>query len=150
MTEEEKLPSLQKQSNDLINQIIATESKQELDDLTNLFKMNQQKKDLARINRLNGLLEIVDDEVINRVATEPESIENETLLKYMTQTQQQISNIRTTMEQQPLIQINNQKNEIHMDSGLSVESRKKVLEAVQQILNQSQVDGTAEEIEDET
>jgi len=35
---------------------------------------------------LNGLLEIVDDEVINRVATEPESIENETLLKYMTQT----------------------------------------------------------------
>jgi len=35
------------------------------------------------------------------------------------------------MEQQPLIQINNQKNEIHMDSGLSVESRKKVLEAVQ-------------------
>ena len=134
--------------NDLIENIVNETDPDKIEDLTNLFKINQKKRSLLRINKLSNLLDNIDEEVINRFNNFPETFRNETLLDYMESTQKSITNIEQNLEQAPLIQINNQKNEINIsDSGLNRESRQKVLDAVMAILNSSEADTDIIDIE---
>ena len=128
------------EGNDITNQIISEKDPNKLEDLTQLFLLNKKKKDLARINKLSNLINTIDDEVINRFNEEPENFNNDQLVKYLTATQQIIDTTTNNIEKVPMIQINNQKNEIHIDdSGLNKESRAKVLEVITNILNESKV-----------
>ena len=126
-----------KQGNDLTTKIIEETNPDELDNLTKLFTLNQKKKQIARTNKLSNLLELVDDEVINRFTQFPEAIENDDLLKYWKTTQETISQHNQDEQELPHIQINNQTNVNINSSGLDRESRAKVLEAVQKILKSS-------------
>ena len=128
------------EGNDITNQIISEKDPNKLEDLTQLFLLNKKKKDLARINKLSNLINTIDDEVINRFNDEPENFNNDQLVKYLTATQQIIDTTANNIEKVPMIQINNQKNEIHIDdSGLNKESRAKVLEVITSILNEGKV-----------
>ena len=128
------------EGNDITNQIISENDPNKLEDLTQLFLLNKKKKDLARINKLSNLINTIDDEVINRFNDEPENFNNDQLVKYLTATQQIIDTTANNIEKVPMIQINNQKNEIHIDdSGLNKESRAKVLEVITSILNEGKV-----------
>ena len=128
------------EGNDLTNQIIEEKDASKLEDLTKLFLLNKKKKDLARINKLSNLIDTIDNEVIARMNEEPESFNNDQLVKYMTATQQIVDNTTQSIEAVPLVQINTQKSEIHIDdSGLNKESRAKVLEVITSILNESKV-----------
>lgn len=128
------------EGNDITNQIISEKDPNKLEDLTQLFLLNKKKKDLARINKLSNLINTIDDEVINRFNEEPENFNNDQLVKYLTATQQIIDTTANNIEKVPMIQINNQKNEIHIDdSGLNKESRAKVLEVITSILNEGKV-----------
>lgn len=126
-----------KQGNDLTTKIIEETNPDELDNLTKLFTLNQKKKQIARTNKLSNLLELVDDEVINRFTQFPEAIENDDLLKYWKTTQETINQHNQDEQELPHIQINNQTNVNINSSGLDRESRAKVLEAVQEILKSS-------------
>jgi len=127
---------LKEESKDLVAQIISEKDPDKLKDLSALFDMNQRKKNIARMDKLANLLEMVDDEVITRWATEPDSFDNDQILSYMAATQSQINNIKSSMEKAPLVQINNQKIEINNNnSGLDQDSRKRVQEVVMAILN---------------
>lgn len=126
-----------KQGNDLTTKIIEETNPDELDNLTKLFTLNQKKKQIARTNKLSNLLELVDDEVINRFTQFPEAIENDDLLKYWKTTQETINQHNQDEQELPHIQINNQTNVNINSSGLDRESRAKVLEAVQEILKNS-------------
>ena len=55
---------LSKQGNELTSKIIEEDDPDTLDRLTQLFTLNQKKKQIARTNKLSNLLELVDDEVI--------------------------------------------------------------------------------------
>ncbi len=127
-------------SDELVEQIINEKDPDKINDLTQLFKMSQAKKDVARTNRLSKLLEVIDDEVIMRFTSTPEAFDNDQLLKYMDVTQRTIYNVSDSINKVPTIQINNQSNEIHINnSGLDRSSRAKVLEAVNSILNSANV-----------
>lgn len=127
-------------SDELVEQIINENDPDKINDLTQLFKMSQAKKDVARTNRLSKLLEVIDDEVIMRFTSTPEAFDNDQLLKYMDVTQRTIYNVSDSINKVPTIQINNQSNEIHINnSGLDRSSRAKVLEAVNSILNSANV-----------
>lgn len=130
-----------KEGNDITNQIVEAKDQESIEDLTNQFKLNMRKKNIARANKLSGMLELIDDEVFQRLGSYPESFDNDQLVKYMDSTQRTLNTIQQTIDQQPMIQINNQKNEININnnvSGLDRESRLKVLEAVDTILNSLQ------------
>lgn len=132
--------TLIKEGNELSEMIVSENDPSKIEDLTNLFKLNQRKKNIIRANKLSGLLELVDSEVIERFSAYPESFDNDQLIKYMESTTRAISNIEQSLDQKPLIQINNQKNEINIgptSSGLTRESREKVLAAVQALLSDS-------------
>lgn len=129
--------ALIKQGNDITKQIIEEDDPQKVEDLSQLFALVSKKKNIARTNRLSNLLELIDDEVITRFTETPELFDNDQLEKYMRTTQQSIYNIDNAMQNAPQIQINNQTNVNINSSGLNRESRAKVLEAVQEILNSS-------------
>ena len=127
---------LYKQSDDIVNDLIRENDSAKFNDLTNLFKMNQKKKDIYRANKLSNLLDLIDNEVYERVSSMPESFDNYALLKYMESTQNAINTTNQNLDRQPFIQINNQKNEINFNSsGLDRDSRARVLEAVTAIIN---------------
>ena len=127
-------------SDELVEKIINENDPDKINDLTQLFKMSQAKKDVARTNRLSKLLEVIDDEVIMRFTSSPETFDNDQLLKYMDSTQRAIYNVKDSINQVPTIQINNQNNEIHINnSGLDRDSRARVLEAVNAIINSTKV-----------
>ena len=133
---EQNSEQLSEESKNLVAQIIAERDPDKLKDLSVLFDMNQRKKNIARMDKLASLLEMVDDEVITRWATQPDSFDNDKILSYMTSTQSQINNIKNSMEKTPLVQINSQKIEINNNnSGLDQDSRKRVQEVVMAILN---------------
>ena len=124
------------ESNNITQQIVNETDPAKIDDLTQLFMLNKKKKNLVRMNKLTNLLDVIDDEVILRFSEEPDTFNNDQLVKYMTATQQILGNISQEIEKTPLIQINNQKNEIHInEEGLSRESRMKVLDVISKILD---------------
>lgn len=134
-TNQSSTAELINEGNELTNKIIAEEDPKKLEDLTQLFTMHQKKRDMIRTNKLSNLLEVIDDEVIMRFTSLPETFDNDQILKYMDSTQKAITNIKQSINQMPTIQINNQTNEIHISqSGLDRESRAKVLSAVNLIL----------------
>jgi len=127
---------LYKQSDDIVNDLIRENDSAKFNDLTNLFKMNQKKKDIYRANKLSNLLDLIDNEIYERDSSMPESFDNYALLKYMESTQNAINTTNQNLDRQPFIQINNQKNEINFNSsGLDRDSRARVLEAVTAIIN---------------
>ena len=126
------------EANNLTDQIVKETDPEKLEDLTALFEMMQRKKNMLRINKLSNLLTLVDDEVVMRFTSTPEAFDNDQLLKYMKSTQDTMLALTQDLEQKPIIQINNQKNEININnSGLDQDSRKRVLEAVQMLLETS-------------
>lgn len=132
-TQVQKVSSLEVQGNDITNKIIYEDDPDELDKLTQLFTLNQKKKQIARKNKLSILLDKVDDEVISRIEDKPYSIDDRDLLKYWS-TASDIVNDKSEDDTLPRVQINNQTNINLNQSGLSRESRAKVLDVVNKII----------------
>ena len=138
------------ESSELVNQIINETDTSKIEELTKLFTLNQRKKDIARIDKLSKLLNLVDDEVSNRLVDTPESFNNDQLIKYMGTTQQTLTALESNLTDKPMIQINNQLNEINInDSGLNRESRQKVFDTVMAILNNPNKDIIDVDIDEE-
>ena len=126
--------------NDLTNQIIDETDPDRLNELTQLFTINQKKKEIARINKLTALQEIIDDEVMNRISCTPEDFDNDQLEKYMISTQKVLNSINGNQTEMPQILVNNQTNFNINPSGLNRESRERVYDAVKSILSSLQED----------
>lgn len=133
--------SLNEESKALINQIIAETDEQKVRDLTHLFNANQNKKTMARVNKLSDLLDIITEQALNRFSARPDEISNKELFDglkvvqdLIERGQKQVSGAGET----PLIQINQQNNEVNVGnttSNLNRDSRERVKAAVLGILN---------------
>ena len=71
--------SLNKESMDLINQIIAEGDLEKSKDLTYLFNINQNKKTMVRINKLSDLLDTMTQQALVRFTNKPDEISNKEL-----------------------------------------------------------------------
>lgn len=134
--------TLKESTTEVVNQIIDEQDINKVKDLTELFNLNQAKKNLVRIVKLNELLDKVQDQAIERINKCPDEIDNKTLLDYMKTVQDSIEKSQknvSEMSSAPLVQINNQTNEININSDLvlSPEEKERVINAVQQLLQLS-------------
>lgn len=128
---------------DIKTQKIAQEILQEDDidkvkDLTALFNLNAQKRNVMRIMQMNNLLDKVTDQVVERFEKNPHNFSNEDLLKYMQVTENAIDRANKNLnlvEDTPSIQLQ-QNNQINVFSGVELdrESRQRITDAVQSIL----------------
>ena len=129
-------PDLNKESLALIQQIIAETDEQKAKNLTYLFNVNQNKKTMIRVNKLSDLLDTITDQALTRFTARPDEISNKELFDglkvvqdLIERGQKQVVGVTET----PLIQFNQQNNEVNMGdvaSGLNRESRERVKTAV--------------------
>ena len=132
---------LNEESTALIEQIISETDEQKVRDLTQLFNANQNKKTMARVNKLSELLDTITDQALARFTARPDEISNKELFDglkvvqdLIERGQKQVSNAGET----PLIQINQQTNEVNLGgsgNNLSRDSRERVKSAVMNFLS---------------
>ena len=132
--------SLNKESMDLINQIIAEGDLEKSKDLTYLFNINQNKKTMVRINKLSDLLDTMTQQALVRFTNKPDEISNKELMDglkivqdLIERGQRQAAGVDMTP---PLIQVNQQTVNIG-ESGansLNRDSRERVKNAVMDLL----------------
>lgn len=133
---------LNKESLELINQIIAESDIEKTKDLTYLFNVNQNKKTMVRMDKLSGLQDNLVDQFVKRIAERPDEISNKELMDglklvqdIIERGQKQVAGVTET----PLIQINQQTNSVNIgensSNNLNRESREKVKNAVLSLLN---------------
>lgn len=127
------------QTTKLAQQILDENDVEKVKDLTNLFNLNAQKRNVARVLKMTDLLDRVTDQVLTRFERTPDNFSNEDLIKFMQVTENSIEKANKTLsqvDQTPAIQYqqNNQVN-INIGDSLNRESRQKVTDAVQAILS---------------
>ena len=129
-------------SKELTQQLLDCKDLDKVKELTALFNLNAQKKSAVRILKMNNLLDKVTDEIIERFDNKSQTFTNDDLLKYMQAVENSIDKSSKTLgmvEDTPAIQYqqNNQVNIQVNEPGLNRDSRQKVLDAVNQILQQA-------------
>jgi hypothetical protein len=132
---------LNAESAELIEKIIAESDDQKSKELTQLFNANQNKKTMVRVNKLSDLLDTITDQALTRFTQRPDEISNKELFDglkivqdLIERGQKQVSGAGET----PLIQFNQQNNEVKIDGAggnLSRDSRERVKSAVLSLLS---------------
>ena len=99
----------------LIEKIIDSQTKEELQNHLDLFNLAQSKNNVLRVIKLNDLLQKVEDQAIERFNKRPDQISNRELLEYLqvvsTQIEKSQKTVNETINEKPLIQITNNKND---------------------------------------
>jgi hypothetical protein len=134
--------SLNKESMELINQIIAESDLEKSKDLTYLFNVNQNKKTLIRINKLSDLMDTMTQQALVRFTSKPDEISNKELMDGLKTIQDLIERGQKQaagVQEQPvpLIQINQQTNSVNVGNDaktLNRDSRERVKNVVMDLL----------------
>ena len=135
----------QKDSDDLVIDIIESENPDTIKQLISMFNLAQTKKSVLRMATYNNLLDNVTDQMQERVNKRADQFSNKELLEYlnsiggmMEKAQKNITNIDSV----PAITINQQNNTINVvdgnASGFTKESRQNIANAVKSILSRIQ------------
>lgn len=140
------IDSLNKESIELINKIISEADLDKAKDLTYLFNINQNKKTLARVNKLSDLMDTMTQQALVRFTTKPDEISNKELMDGLKIIQDLIERGQrqaagVDMAPAPLIQINQQTNSVNVDgssveNNLGRESRERVKNVVLNLLKE--------------
>lgn len=132
--------NLKEESRALIAQIISETDEQKVRDLTQLFNANQNKKTMARVDKLNDLLDTITDQALTRFTSRPDEISNKELFDGLKVVQDLIERGQKQVSgpvEAPLIQVNQQTNEVNLGgnaSNLNRDSRERVKNAVLELL----------------
>lgn len=134
---------LERENIQLINDIIKETDLDNIKNMTKKFQLNQGKKNLLRIVKLNNLLDKVNDQAIERVEKRPDEIATKELLDYMRVVQESIERSESyinTINETPMIQLMQQNNitNINVDplNNLNKESKEKILDAINKLVKQ--------------
>ena len=151
------LEPLDTQTREIAQKILDEQDVDKVKDLTALFNLNTQKRNVIRVMKMNSLLDGVTDQILERFEKRADNFSNEELLKYMQVTENAIDRANKNLnlvEETPPIQLlqQNQVN-INIDNGLDRDSRERVLEFVSAMLSKANttepIYGEAVEIEEE-
>ena len=140
---------IDKKTQDVANDILKANDLSEIKDLTNLFNLNIQKKNIIRLLKLNGLQDTVIDKLIERVEKRPDEITNRELIEFLNTTQTAIEKSNNRIEgigDTPILHLNQQNNQVNINinntddnkNTLDRDSRNNVIDAVTAILNSIQ------------
>lgn len=124
----------------IINGIVEAESKEELQAQFDLFNMNQSKKNALRMIKLEGLLNKVEDQAIERFEKRPDQVSNRELLDYMQIVSAQIDRsqrVVDSLEEKEMIRKVTPKTDVTINIGtdLDRDSKANVVGAIKGILD---------------
>ena len=128
---------VKKQSEEIADRIVAETDPTELKRLTDLFNLAQQKKNILRVLKYNGLLDSIGDQIQKRIEQKPDEFSNADLLSYMQAIHTAIDkskiNVDAVAGASPITIVDPVVN-INAQDSLSRESREKVTDIVRAIL----------------
>jgi uncharacterized protein YlzI (FlbEa/FlbD family) len=138
----DELP-LEEETITLVGNIIKEKDLDNIKNMTKIFQLNQSKKNMLRIIKLNTLLDKVNDQAIERFEKCPDEITTDQLLDYMKVVQDSIDRSQkyvANIDETPMIQFNQQNNVVNnitIDpiANLNRESKEKVMEAINQLFS---------------
>lgn len=124
----------------LEEKILQETDSDKLDEAINLFNLYIRKKDIVRAGKLNELQDKITEHIGQRIENNVNQFSNKDLLDYFKTIQDTIdkSNISIEDINTPAIQLN-QVN-INMSDELNIDSRRRVLDAVNQILKKNKAE----------
>ena len=126
---------------ELAQQIYSETDVNKAKDLVAMFNWNISKKNVTRIKKLNDLYDAVTDQMIERVDKKADQFSNSDLLDYVKVIQGAIDtstkNLSQIEEPPTIVQHNTQIN-VNMIDRFDADSKKRVLEAIQQVLQSAQ------------
>lgn len=128
---------LTESTNQLAQQILDENDTKKVQDLTHLFNLNQAKKNVIRVIKLNELLDKVSDQMIERFTKRADEISHSDLLSYMQVVQSSIDRANKSLnlvDETPAIQVNQVNINMPEPELLDRDSRAKVTEAIKAIL----------------
>lgn len=129
---------LDKETSQLAQQIIDEKDVKKTQDLVKIFNLNQAKKNVLRVLKLNSLLDKVSDQMIERFEKKPGEFSNSDLLNYLQVTQNAIDRANKSLnlvDETPSISLT-QVN-VNIEETLDRDSRAKITEAINKILQKS-------------
>lgn len=121
--------------NDLETKLLNEDNLDEINKIVEMFNVNLQKKNIIRSAKLSDVQDKVVQQMTDRFEQRADSFSNDDLIKYHKIIQETLTKTDTTMDniKTPTIQINQQVNVDNVT--FNSESRKRILEAVNNILN---------------
>lgn len=124
----------------LEDQILQETDANKLDEAIALFNLYIRKKDIVRTGKLNELQDKITEHIGQRIENNVDQFSNKDLLEYFKTIQDTIDKSNMTVEDinTPAIQLN-QVN-INMNDDLNIESRRKILDAVNAIIRANKVE----------
>ena len=132
------MQQLDARTHDVATQIVQEEDTQKLKDLTHLFNLQHTKKQVLRTLQYDELLDSITAQMKERVTKRADQFSNKDLLDYLNtfsssleKAQKQIS----TVDETPLITVNQQNNTLIVGEELSRDSRRKVASVIESILS---------------
>lgn len=134
---EEAKANLSIESQRLIGELTLEKDRQKMQAIEQQFNDIQRKKQLARISKLSDVQDMLTDQFYQRISQRPDEISNKEMLDGMKVVQDLMEKNQKraeVIEEIPqLIQIN--QTEVNVGSNLNRDSRERVKNAVQGILN---------------
>lgn len=122
---------------DLANQVLAEQDADKTKDLIRLFNWNLSKKNVLRVQKLQGLYDSVTDLMIERVAKKSDQFTNSDLLDYLKTIQGAVDsstkNLSQVEELPTIVQNNNTVNVTVVDQ-FDRDSKERILAAIQATL----------------
>lgn len=128
---------LAENANTILDDIVKSESVEDIKNLTQLFNLNTVKKNALRINQLNELMDLANQEALERFKKYAPFMDDKDVANYMKVFQQSLTNaqqIVNSLDEKPTIQLNIQNNINTNETTLSRESQEKVANTVKTIL----------------
>lgn len=138
--EEEQLEEqVNENAKELSRQIAKATNTNELDPLYDAFKINDAKKSVFRINKLNDLLDKVTDEALARFEQRPGEMSNKEVIDYMNVVQNQIDRFKDTVDKTREVKLTQVNNNVNININkeeptLNRESRERIIDFIKEVL----------------
>jgi hypothetical protein len=143
----ESMSILDKKSEEIVADIVKEQDSEQLKNLITLFNSNQSKKDIIRNNVFSILMDKISSQMLERFEKNPNAFSNKDLLEYLNTIKNVKSNkIDVDSIDMPLIQNNTQIN-VKVET-LSRESKERVIDSVNAILNKLKNNNSIEEMQE--
>lgn len=130
------------QSQDIAEKIVNAEDVDEVKKLTDMFNLLQQKKNILRILKLNGLYDAVADQMGERFDKKADEFSNTELLNYMqviANALEKSNNGLKLVSEIPPINFNQQNNvTVNVGDEFNREERERIADALKAILQKQQ------------
>lgn len=138
--------SLTTSPEEMVDSILEETNVDDLNDIIKLFNINLKKRNLIRSSKLSEVQDKVVEQIAARVEDRPDNFSNDDLLKYYKTIQETLNKADVSLDTSdvPTIQVNQQIN-VGTDE-FDRESRKRILDTVNQILRSSR--NTSEVVEE--